>query len=344
MATTAIDVAPVLTPQSLGVLADTFERSGVPEKALSLRKLQPFVHGMVEKYFLPLSASAGRNRFAGRVGKYAQGFEPYRIYLNFRLLTILGNRWFPDRYAQFLNDLLESRLKTARDMDMCPELIFTAVHDYLQILGAFVNPTAAPGPQVNEATLQQITDIVEWLHASTRFDYGLTAVFLVLEKSIPEPAPVDKSGLLLAFKKALLELGRATTKVVVDEKIRGALQDLKTRLIEIPLVEEESRVVRSTILESKQKRSVLGPSLRQTEMSWLTRNKNLSDQYGGQWIVLEKDELVANDENYSKAREAATHRGIKRPFIIFVPVKGTGEFMGICVPASILTMSSIIGN
>jgi hypothetical protein len=64
-------------------------------------------------------------------------------------------------------------------------------------------------------------------------------------------------------------------------------------------------------------------------MNWLTQNKDLSEQYAGQWIVLEKNELIANDEDYRKAREAATRRGIKRPFIIFVPVKGTGEFMGI---------------
>ena len=214
-------------------------------------------------------------------------------------------------------------------MGMNPELIFTAVHDYLQILRALAKPTAIPASQVNEATLEQITDIVELLHASTRFDYGLTAVFLVLEKSIPEPAPTDKGGMILAFKKALLELGRATAKVVGDEEMRRALQNLKTRHIEILPVEEEFRVVRSTVLDNRQKRPVLGPSLRQSEMNWLTRNKNLSSQYGGQWIVLEKDELVANDEDYSKAREAATRRGIKRPFIIFVPIKGTAEFMGI---------------
>jgi len=67
----------------------------------------------------------------------------------------------------------------------------------------------------------------------------------------------------------------------------------------------------------------------QNEIGWLTRHKDLSGRYDGQWIVLEKDELVANDTDYRKARAAAAQRGIKRPFIIFVPLKESGGFMGI---------------
>jgi Family of unknown function (DUF5678) len=64
-------------------------------------------------------------------------------------------------------------------------------------------------------------------------------------------------------------------------------------------------------------------------MNWLTQHKDLASQYGGQWIVLEKDELIANDKDYAKARYAATQKGINRPFIIFVPLEEDGAFMGI---------------
>ena len=64
-------------------------------------------------------------------------------------------------------------------------------------------------------------------------------------------------------------------------------------------------------------------------MSWLKRHTDLAGRYGGQWIVLEKDELIANDADYRKARDVATQRGIKRPFIVFVPSKENGGFMGI---------------
>ena len=329
MATTAIDFAPVLTPQTLGVLADNFERSNVPEKALFLRKLLPFVHGLVERCFFPLTTPARKNSLESRFTRLARDFEPYRIYFNIRLLSTLGNQWFLDLYPQFLVELLELRLKTARDMGMSPDLIFTAIHDYMQILRAFVRHTIAPAPQGNEPTLEQITDSIHLLHASTRFDYGLTAVFLVLERSIPDPAPADKRALLFAFQKGLLDFARATAKVVVDENVRHALHDLKTRHIEIAPVGEEFQVESSRALHQGLDKPLLGFSPRQAEMNWLTRNKDLSSRYGGQWIVLEKDELVANDEDYRKAREVATRRGIKRPFIIFVPVKGTGGFMGI---------------
>lgn len=71
------------------------------------------------------------------------------------------------------------------------------------------------------------------------------------------------------------------------------------------------------------------PSLRHTELNWLEQHKDVFDRFAGQWIVVEKDELVANNKDYKKAREAATQRGIKRPFIIFVPSKEDGGFMGI---------------
>lgn len=201
MATPAVDFVPVLTAQTVGFLADSFENSGVPEKALSLRKLQPFVQGMVERFFPPLSFLAGGNSFAIRFKRFAQDFEPYRFYLNGRLLNILGNHWIHELYPQFLNGVLESHLKVARDMAMSPELIFTAVHDYQQILQALTRSTAAPSSQAIEDNLERITDIVEFLHASTRFDYGLTAVFLVLENSIPAPPQWAKVACYTPLRK-----------------------------------------------------------------------------------------------------------------------------------------------
>lgn len=81
--------------------------------------------------------------------------------------------------------------------------------------------------------------------------------------------------------------------------------------------------------QTKAKNRVLDVSRRECEMNWLARNQDLSERFGGNWIVLEKDELVASDIDYRKAREVASRRGIKRPFIIFVPPKESGGFMGI---------------
>lgn len=325
MATAPVGIGPVLTPHTLGVLADTLERAHLPEKALSLRTLRPFVQGVVERYFVPLSAPARKGTFAGRFSKLSRDFEPFRLYLNFRLLSTLENQEFLGLYEQILRDLLGPLLKAAHDMDMGPELISAAVRDYMKIVRALAQPT----PQGSDPTLEQFMDLVDWFRAATRFDYGLTAVFLVLERAIPKPAPTDKGALLSACKKALLKFGRATSKVFVHEQMQRALQDLETAHIEITTVGKGFRVISSARLDQGQKKPTFGPSPRQTEINWLTRNKDLSDRYGGQWIVLEKDELVANDPDYHKAREAATRRGIKRPFIIFVPLKESGGFMGI---------------
>jgi hypothetical protein len=97
MATAAVSIAPVLTPQTLGVLADTLERADRPEQALSLRSLQPFVQAVVERYFLPLTARRGR--FSNRFKRLASEFEPVRLYLNFRLLSAFGSPEFLNFYG-----------------------------------------------------------------------------------------------------------------------------------------------------------------------------------------------------------------------------------------------------
>jgi hypothetical protein len=71
------------------------------------------------------------------------------------------------------------------------------------------------------------------------------------------------------------------------------------------------------------------PSRRHAEMEWLRRNTSRPGPYNGKWVVVEKDELIASDKEYSKARAEAVQRGIERPFIVFVPEVEEAEFMGI---------------
>lgn len=80
---------------------------------------------------------------------------------------------------------------------------------------------------------------------------------------------------------------------------------------------------------SKQLSKHFGPPRRQTEIDWIKRNTEISEEYRGKWVVLEKDELIASDKDYGKARAIAKQRGIKRPFIVFVPSTASSRFMGI---------------
>jgi hypothetical protein len=329
MATAAIGIAPVLTPQTLGMLADTLERTDLPDKAVSLRRLQPLVEGVVQTYFVPLAAPPRKGRFANRFSRLAREFEFARLYLNVVLFSALGSYELLNFYQQALYNLLGPLLKRAREMEMEPELISAVFSDYMKIVEAVMKAVAAPTEQSANMTIGQFTALADWVHSATRLDYALTAIFLVLEEAIPTPTPSDKGALLSSCKDTLLEFGRATSKVFVHEDIQRVMRQLETRSLEVLTVRIGVQGLSSVRSVHAAKGPVLGVSSRQSEVNWLKRNKQVSEHYGGQWIVLEKDEMVAHDEDYKKAREAATRRGIKRPFIIFIPRKESGGFMGI---------------
>jgi hypothetical protein len=251
MATAPVSIAPVLTPHTLGVLADNLERDHFAEKALFLRKLQPFVHDVVEKFFVPLSTRATKGTIVSRFNRLSTNFEPFRLYLNVRLLSIIENQEFFGFYERMLCDVLEPLMKTAREMDLSPELISAAVRDFMRILRAVGQSAGSAPPQDGDMSVEQFTNFVNWIHAATRFDYGLTAVFLVLERSVPEPVSTDKSTLLSIFKKSVLEYGRAASKVVVHEQMHCALRDLETPHINITVTRK--RVLVSSMPQHDQK-------------------------------------------------------------------------------------------
>jgi len=75
--------------------------------------------------------------------------------------------------------------------------------------------------------------------------------------------------------------------------------------------------------------SAAAATRRHTEMEWLIRNTAQPGPYEGKWVVVEKDQLIASDVEYAKARAEALRRGITIPFIVFVPPADEAEFMGI---------------
>ena len=326
MATAAFSIAPVLTPQTVGALADNLERQELLEKARFLRQLRPFVEGTVERFFVPLVKPTKKGVFASRFTKLARDFEPFRLYLNLQLFSALGGQDFLRLYEQTLLSALDPLMQTAVAMEMRPELILATVRDYMKIMHVVVQLAASAAMQTNNpTTVEQLGHTVNWLRAATRLDYGLTSVFLVLEMAIPRPSTADKDALLSALRKSLFEFGRATTRVFVHEHLNHVLQGLETPHLRIG----RRAQARPPQLAHGAEQSPIASSRRQTEIGWIAKNRNLTDKYGGQWVVIEKDELVANDPDYLKARDVAKQRGIRRPFIFFVPPKDSGGFMGV---------------
>jgi len=334
MATAPVGIPPGLTPHTLGILADTLEQDHFPEQAEALRQLLPFVEAVVARCFVPLFKQSTENDFLGNLNKLSADYGPYRLLLNIQILSHVSSRFtnqnFVDFFEQKLFDILSTLLVTAREMEMGPELISAMIRDYIKIIKVFATarqPTVAAVPHRNGLTVHQCTEIFNFIHAASRFDYGLTAVLLVLERSLPVADRMNKWALLSACKGALLDFGEVASRIFVQEQMEPCLPHLESPNINITIAETGIRT--RSMPPASRRENVGKPSRRAAEMNWLATHKDVADQYGGQWIVLEKDELVANDTEYQRARETATQRGIKRPFIIFIPPKDTGAFMGI---------------
>ncbi|MBI4751138.1 MAG: hypothetical protein HY774_21885 [Acidobacteria bacterium] len=54
---------------------------------------------------------------------------------------------------------------------------------------------------------------------------------------------------------------------------------------------------------------------RQQHLAWLKANR---EQYGGQYVALDGDRLVATGRNFPEAATAAKHAGVENAFVSFV--------------------------
>ncbi len=324
MAAAPVTIAPILTPRTVNALAGALQGTQLGELASALRALQPFLQGGVERFFVPLSQSTKKDGFKGRFNRLSRDYEPFRIYLIFKLIGFFQNQDLPGFYGRILRDILGPLLNTATEMDMAPGLIAALVRDYLNLLERMPRP--ASDSQPTELTFDQFSLFVDCLRKATRFDYALTAVFLVLEGSIVEPTSSNKIELLTECKVSLFDLARACIKTLEIQDGSRFLDSFESNKLEIAGSGRHLRVVPHI---SKPLSKHLGSPRRQTEIDWIKRNTEISEEYRGKWVVLEKDELIASDKDYVKARAIAKQRGIKRPFIVFVPSTPSSPFMGI---------------
>ncbi len=322
-----VGIAPVLTPRTISALAS--ELVDFPEVASSLRGLGPFVDGVVERFFVPLLSSGMKDRFPARFARLSREFEPFRLYVNIRVLSSFKNKDFGTAYRRILREMLGPLLSTARQMEMAPELISALVGDYLMLVERLANAATSAPSLPSELTVEQFSGLVRWMHEATRFDYGLTAVFLVLEGAISMPSPTIKTELLIACKKSLLQFARSTIDMLGGKGGPRTLDMLRSNKLEIEGLGRRFRVVPKIQRLHGPGGSLASHSRRQAEFEWLKKNIGLTKEHEGKWIVLEKDDLVASDVDYQKARAIATTKGIKRPFIIYVPRAEDGGFMGI---------------
>lgn len=319
MAAAPVTITPLLTPKTVTALAGAVQETQL-ELATALRGLEPFLERIVKEFFVPLSVSNKKNGFKGRFNRLSRKYEPFRLFLTIRLIQFFQNPEVLTSYGRILREMLGPLLNAAGEMDMAPELVAALVNDYLRLLER-VRTEALSAP-AKELTFEEFSMVVDCIHRTTRFDYALTAIFLVLEGSIAEPTASNKIALLAESKESLFGLANVIIKVLDIREGSRILDTFESNKLEISGMGRRLRVVPDARRQASGRR-------RLTEIEWMKKNTEVSEEYRGKWIVVENNELIASDKDYSRARAIAKERGIKRPFIVFIPSTPSSGFMGI---------------
>ncbi|MBC8029233.1 MAG: hypothetical protein H7Z16_03905 [Pyrinomonadaceae bacterium] len=100
-------------------------------------------------------------------------------------------------------------------------------------------------------------------------------------------------------------------KLPVEEqrRLRAALETLDSKR-EAPTAKEASRPRRESLHDSNGNEQV-----RRRRMEWLKSNR---EEYGGQYVALDGDQLVAVAPNYRVAREKALAAGKSNAFVTYL--------------------------
>lgn len=70
--------------------------------------------------------------------------------------------------------------------------------------------------------------------------------------------------------------------------------------------------------------------LREVELRWLSENQTQLNAYGGQWLILEGDRMVAHGTDYLEVLREARDKGVVVPFAYRVPEsEGAVVWMGL---------------
>lgn len=321
MATAPVGIAPVFTPQTFKQLAGWAEESRNETLARSIRQQIPFVSELVEQHFRPLTSIATDRNFEVRFELHALMFEPFRVHLNRIILDSLGGLNPLPFYTRVVSDLVLPMVAKADAMGFSSVLIKAILQDYIFVFTTLSEAALVPYQLSDFGRFQSS---LEWMHSASRLDYGLTAIFLALEENLQFSRTKIRLALMVATKTAVLDLAETSSKFfgISHETLAPG------RLLSARLDPDE-------IGNGQGSREHVMPSVnvpaspRAVELDWLRRNMKSLNEHCGKWIVIEKEELVASDRDYQKARVTASQRGIKRPFIFFVPSADDGELMGL---------------
>lgn len=300
LAAAEIQIAPVITPGTLDALAGSLRRQGGNGRVQGILAWKFPLAFVIAQCFLPITEVRTKSEFLVSFRKLARRFHPYRLAINFHIVSLMGPELFFECYPEILEEIAASVLAGADEKGFSSSRLRGILAGYTEYFQNLVEEVKASPADLHIDP----KGIEAWLSKATEFDYALTAVFLVLEGVIQPPT-------------ASL---RAVFVEIADQSL-GRLRDSNPMRKEYPSASNADRLPERTIYQ-------VGPKTRERELRWLEQNKGRLEQSQGMWLVIEGDELVARDASYEKARAIAVEKGIRRPFIIKIPSK-SGAFMGI---------------
>jgi hypothetical protein len=208
---------------------------------------------------------------------------------------------FFEFYTRALLELSENIFHSASQKRIPAERVKIVVDSYYVTFAALLHSMMNLQKTHNPNKLEAV-NLAAWIRSSTHLDFGLTSLFLILEDAITAP-PRPIPELL----------------VVMAEDSLHNFADQCRMLTEAAFAERPSI------------HTVETPLLRGQELEWLKAGERAGTlrNLAGKWIVVERDQLVAEDSSYEEARDKARQAGIARPFLIFVPETIEPAFMGL---------------
>lgn len=63
------------------------------------------------------------------------------------------------------------------------------------------------------------------------------------------------------------------------------------------------------------------------EMTWLVENRRALEMYRGEWLLISNDMLIVHNADFGEIRKAVTQRGIRSPFVYYVPTEVESNFI-----------------
>src|SRR6266699_3950712 len=300
MALEHLQFAPVMTPRTLEELARILREGERRDVAKIASDLIPVVQGVVDNFFKPMSQVRNEKAFWEDFDTFSREFEPYRLYINIRLLQTLDPAKLLESYTEVFLQLSEGLLHSADEKGIPVERLKKILTDYVATISNLVKRLANLGGMGMPASVQEL-NLADCIHSATRLDYGLTALFLILEGTIPTPSMPIPALLVDATEDSLDHFNK-----------------------------QWEALARVSFPQSEMhKPSAEADSARTQELQWVRDHSTVLRDLAGKWVVVEGDRLVASDPQYETAREMAVHKGIVRPFIIYVPESVEGAFMGL---------------